>query len=427
MPANLLLGLKCESCGRTYGLTPNNICEMDFGPLRVQYDYGAIKREVSRQAIQKREPDMWRYIEFLPINADQKPETSLGTGYTPLIRSKNLARALGIEAELYIKDDRANPTHSFKDRVVETAVAKALEFGYKAIACVSTGNLGNAIAAHAARAGLKAYVLIPDDLEPEKIRGTAIFGPVIVGVRGTYDQVNRLGSELADAHPEIAFANINIRPYYGEGSKTMGYEIAEQLRWKFPGHVVVPVAGASLINKIPKAFQEFYDTGLVDSPPKTRIYAAQAAGCAPVSNAIINGWDFFKPIPGHEIRTIAKSLAIGNPADGNAALKTIRDSGGFAAAVTDEEIIVGIELLAQTEGIWTETAGGVVVASLIKLVEQENLPRNDGSILLPITGDGYKTPDANSKKGLDVVIDPTTKEFDEFLTTLEGKVAVAVR
>jgi threonine synthase len=421
MPAQYLLGLKCEGCGRESGLIPQNICEFDFGPLRVQYDYARIAKAVSRELFGRREPDMWKYIEFLPINSDQKPETSLGTGYTPLIRAKNLARALGIEAKLYIKDDRANPTHSFKDRVVETAVAKAKEFGYDAIACVSTGNLGNAVAAHAARAGLKAYILIPCDLEQEKIRGTAIFNPVLVGVRGTYDQVNRLGTELADKHEEIAFANINIRPYYGEGSKTMGYEIAEQLGWTFPGHVVIPTAGASLITKVPKAFQELHITNLVDHKPKTKVYSAQAAGCAPVANAIINGWDHIRPIPPEQINTIAKSLAIGNPADGYVALQIIRDSGGFAAAVTDKEIIEGVELLAQTEGIWGETAAGVTVASAKKLIKQGKIPINDGSIVLLITGDGYKTPDANSGQGLDSVINPTTAEFDRTLQSLEER------
>ncbi len=420
MPSQYLRGLKCTNCRRISDLLPTQVCELDFAPLRVVYNFERIRAAINPNTIGDRYPDMWRYIEFLPINAEQKPETSLGTGYTPLVRARNLAEVLGVD-ELYIKDDRANPTHSFKDRVVEVAVAKALEFGYKAIACASTGNLGNAVAAHAARAGLKAYILIPADLELEKITGTAIFKPVLIGVRGSYDQVNRLGSEIADTRPDIAFVNINLRAYYGEGSKTMGFEIAEQLGWRAPGHVVVPVAGASLINKVAKAFDELYITGLIDEP-RTRIYAAQADGCAPVANAILNGRNNITPVHGDNIKTIAKSLAIGNPPDGNHALETIRGSNGHAAVATDEEICQGIELLAQTEGIWAETAGGVVVASAKKLIEQGRIPRDDGSIVLLITGDGYKTPDAASNGGLTEIIQPNTAEFDEAFASLEARV-----
>ena len=424
MPKQFLNGLKCEfeSCGRLYGLVAQHICDADFAPLRVQYDYGKIRQNISREKIEGRAPDMWRYIEFLPIDGDEKPETSVSTGYTPLIRARNLSKSLGIEAELYIKDDRANPTHSFKDRVVEMAVAKAIEFGYTAIACASTGNLGNALAAHAARAGLNCYIFVPHDLEPEKIRGMMIFKPTLIGMKGVYDDVNRVCSEIADNFPKLAFANINLRAYYGDGSKTVGYEIAEQLGWRAPAHVVVPVAGASLINKVRKAFQEFHETGLIEES-QARIYAAQAAGCSPVSNAVIENARAVTPIKRAEIKTIAKSLAIGNPADGDLALETIRETGGYASKVTDEEIIDGIKLLAETEGIWTETAGGVTVASLKKLIEQGRIPKDDGTIVLCITGDGYKTPEAVPNLHLAHVIEPTLREFRTIYGNLEQRVS----
>lgn len=423
MPEQYLLGLKCDvGCGKEFTLIPQHICDVDFGPLRVQYDYPQIKKDIRRRKIDRRAPDMWRYIEFLPINGDKKPETSLSTGYTPLIRAGNLAKALGIQEELYIKDDRGNPTHSFKDRVVEMAVAKAKEFGYDDIACASTGNLGNALAAHAARAGLKCYIFVPHDLEQEKISGMLVFDPILIGIKGVYDEVNRLCSEIADRYSNMAFANINMRPYYGDGSKTVGYEIAEQLGWRAPAHVVVPVAGASLISKVHKAFAEFYATGLVEKP-KARIYAAQAAGCSPVSDAVIGNAETVRPIPREQIHTIAKSLAIGNPADGDLALKIIRESGGYAARASDEEIIAGIELLAKTEGIWTETAGGVAVASLKKLIEQGKIPRDDGNIVLCITGDGYKTPDAVPNLRLSHIIDPRLSAFSTLHESLEQRVA----
>ena len=424
MPAKYLLGLKCaDGCQREYTLLPTNTCDWDFGPLSVKYDYGAIARDVSRQKIQGREPTMWRYIEFLPIDADQKPATSLDTGYTPLLRANNLARALGVN-ELYIKNDTVNPTNSFKDRVVEMAVAKAIEFGYDSIACVSTGNLANAVSAHAARAGLRAYVLIPDTLEEEKIIAIGAFGPNLIRISGAYDQVNRLGSEIVDAHPEMPFANVNLRAYYGEGSKPMGYEIAEQLGWRAPAHIVVPVAGASLITKVHKALHEFHRVGLIDEP-RTRMYAAQGAGCAPVSNAYLNNRRNIQPIPPNQITGIAKSLAIGNPADGDLALKVIRETRGGAGIATDDEIMQGIEMLATTEGVWGETAAGVTVAVAKKLIDLGIIPRNDGSIVLLITGHGYKTPNATPRKDLLPPIGPRLGEFNDILQTLEQRVEPA--
>ena len=362
---------------------------------------------------------MWRYIEFLPIDADQKPATSLDTGYTPLLRANNLARALGVN-ELYIKNDTVNPTNSFKDRVVEMAVAKAIEFGYDSIGCVSTGNLANAVSAHAARAGLKAYVLVPDTLEEEKILAIGAFGPNLVRISGAYDQVNRLGVEIVDAHPKIPFANVNLRAYYGEGSKPMGYEIAEQLGWRAPAHVVIPVAGASLITKVHKALHEFRRVGLIDEP-RTRMYAAQGAGCAPVANAYLRGDKEFTPIPPSQITGIAKSLAIGNPADGNLALKVIRETKGAANIATDDEIMKGIELLATTEGVWGETAAGVTVAVAKKLIDQGVIPKDDGLIVLLITGHGYKTPNATPRKDLPDSIQPNLGDFDGVLQTLEER------
>ncbi len=378
--------LKCRECGREYPKGPINICEFCFGPLEVVYQYDEIAKVLSREKIAARPPDMWRYRELLPL--DEAPTVGKNVGYTPLVRAENLARKLGV-SELYLKNDAVSyPTLSFKDRVVAVAVSKAKEFGFDTIACASTGNLANAVAACASSAGLKSYVFIPADLEQGKIMGTQVFGTNLVGVEGNYDDVNRLCTEVADQH-RWAFVNINLRPFYAEGSKTFGYEIAEQLGWRLPQNVVVPMAGGSLITKLKKSFQELTKIGLVEETP-TKMFGAQAAGCSPIVTAVKKGTDLFRPV---KPDTIAKSLAIGNPADGYYAIRTMTDSGGWGEEVTDDEIVEAIKLLAETEGIFTETAGGVTLGSAKKLIEQGKIPR-DESIVISITGNGLKTQEA---------------------------------
>src|SRR3989338_3710751 len=335
-------GLKCRECGRSYPKEPLYVCEYCFGPLEVDYDYDRIKKQLTREVIYMRPHNMWRYRELLPI--DGAPTDGLNSGFTPLVRAKNLEKALGVK-ELYIKDDSVNhPTLSFKDRVVAVALSKAKEFGFDTVACASTGNLANSVAAQSAKAGLKRYIFIPADLELGKVIGTLIYNPVLVAVEGNYDQVNRLCSEVAMKY-KWAFVNINIRPYYAEGSKTYGHEIAEQLNWKVPRHIVVPCAGGSLITKIWKGLNEFQKIGLIDKVD-TRIYAAQATGCSPIVTLIKENSDIIKPV---KPDTIAKSLAIGNPADGLYAAATVKDSGGWAEDVSDDEIVDAIKLLTSTE------------------------------------------------------------------------------
>lgn len=379
-------GLKCRECAREYSKEPINICEFCFGPLEVVYRYDGIMKALSREVIASRPPNMWRYAEFLPL--DGEPTVGLDVGFTPLIRADKLARALGV-SELYIKNDAvSHPSLSFKDRVVAVAVSKAREFGFETVACASTGNLANATAACAATAGLESYIFIPADLEQGKIIGTQVYGTNLVGVKGSYDDVNRLCTEIADRH-RWAFVNINIRPFYAEGSKTFGYEVAEQLGWRAPKHIVIPMAGGSLITKIWKSMKELEQTGLIDSCD-TRLYGAQAAGCAPITTAVKEGSDLFKPV---KPSTIAKSLAIGNPADGFYAIQTIKESGGWGEDVSDAEIVEAIKLLAETEGIFAETAGGVTVGVAKKLLEQGRIPR-DESMVVSITGNGLKTQEA---------------------------------
>ena len=376
-------GLKCRECGREYPKEPVNICEFCFGPLEVAYHYEEIRKVLSREVIASRPKNMWRYTELLPL--DEKPTVGQDVGFTPLVRADNLARALGV-SELYLKNDAvSHPTLSFKDRVVAVAVSKAREFGFDTVACASTGNLANAVAASAASAGLESYIFIPSDLEQGKIIGTLIYGTHLVGILGSYDDVNRLCSEIADKYP-WAFVNINIRPFYAEGSKTFGYEIVEQLGWVFPKHIVIPMAGGSLLTKIRKSFWELEELGLMEGC-STKIYGAQAAGCSPIVTAVKQKTDLFRPV---KPNTIAKSLAIGNPADGFYAIQTIRDSGGWGEDVGDEEIVAAMRLLAETEGIFTETAGGVTVGVAKKLIEQGRIPR-DESIVISITGNGLKT------------------------------------
>ena len=399
-------GLKCRECERPYPKEPLFVCEYCFGPLEVDYDYGKIKKKLTRKEIESRPQNLWRYRELLPI--DGEPAAGLNSGFTPLIRAKNLEKALGVK-ELYIKDDSVNhPTLSFKDRVVAVALSKAKEFGFDTVACASTGNLANSVASQAALANLKRYIFIPADLELGKIIGTLIYNPLLVAVEGNYDQVNRLCSEISLKY-KWAFVNINIRPHYAEGSKTYGYEIVEQLGWKAPKHIIVPCAGGSLITKIWKGIKEFHKLGLIDKVD-TRIYAAQATGCSPIITAVKEKTDIIKPVKPH---TLAKSLAIGNPADGVYAVGAVKESGGFGEDVSDDEIVEMIKLLAATEGIFTETAGGVTLGVTKKLIEQGRIPR-DESIVVCITGNGLKTQEAVSERiGKPIKIKPNLTSFEE--------------
>jgi threonine synthase len=380
-------GLKCRVCGKAYPEQALNFCTEDFGPLEVDYDYGAIARSLSRRRIQARPFTMWSYRELLPISGE--PAVGAHVGGTPLIRAPRLADALGVE-QLWIKNDAVNyPTLSFKDRVVAVALSKAQEFGFETVGCASTGNLANSVAANGAAAGLETYVFIPADLEEAKVLATSVYGAHVIAVRGTYDEVNRLCTQIAFSY-RWGFVNINLRPFYAEGSKTVGFEIAEQLGWRAPRHIVVPMAGGSLIGKIHKAFQELHRVGLIDEPV-CRIHGAQAEGCNPISAAVKNGWETHRPV--RKPSTIAKSLAIGDPADGYFAARVIRDTGGWADDASDGEITEAMALLAQTEGIFAETAGGVTVAVTRKLIEQGRIPR-DEEIVICITGNGLKTQEA---------------------------------
>ncbi|MEE9259119.1 MAG: threonine synthase [Nitrospinaceae bacterium] len=399
-------GLRCKECKKEFPKEPIHVCEFCFGPLEVDYDYEKIKQVVSKKSIESGPPSMWRYKDLMPL--DEDPKVGLHVGFTPLVKAKNLGRALGLK-NLYVKNDSVNhPTFSFKDRVVSVAVSKAIEFGFDTVACASTGNLANSVAAHAAEAGLKSYIFIPEDLEAGKILGTMVYGTQLIAVHGSYDDVNRLCSEIG-AHHDWAFVNINIRPYYGDGSKTYGYEIAEQLGWKTPDNVIVPVAGSSLITKIWKAFHEFEMLGLVGKV-RTKVFAAQASGCAPVTTAIKNGTDVIKPV---KPDTIAKSIAIGNPADGYYGVKTTRDSGGYGEDVSDPEMVEAMKLLAETEGIFTETAGGVTIAVTQKLVKQGRI-KPDELTLICITGNGLKTQEALAGHyAAPAIIEPKLSSFEE--------------
>ena len=409
-----VLGLQCRECGRQYPKEPLHVCEFCFGPLEIVYDYEQIRRVLTRESIARGPRNMWRYQPLLPL--DGEPTVGQQVGFTPLVKAKRLGKVLGLN-NLYLKNDCVNhPTLSFKDRVVAVAVSKAIEFKYDTVACASTGNLANSVAAHAAEAGLKSYIFIPADIEMTKVVGTLVYGTTLVGIRGVYDEVNRLCSEIA-ANFHWAFVNITIRPFYGDGSKTFGYEIAEQLGWKAPDHVVIPVAGSSLITKVYKAFHEFQHLGLIDEV-KTKIHAAQASGCAPVTTAIKEGRDFIKPVIPN---TIAKSIAIGNPADGYYGIKTVNESGGYGEDVSDDEIVECIKLLAQTEGIFAETAGGVTLGVARKLIAQGRIQPEDVTVLA-ITGNGIKTQEAVMEKvGSPVVIDPRLSAFQDLFNRKEGK------
>lgn len=401
-------GLKCRECGREYPVDPIYVCEFCFGPLEVVYDYKKIKKVLTRKSIKKRPKSLWRYKELLPI--DGEPQVGLKSGYTPLIKADNLAKELGVK-ELYVKDDTvAHPTLSFKDRVVAVALTKAKEFGFDTVACASTGNLAHSVSAHGAKAGFKRFIFIPATLEPSKIVASLVYEPNLVAVDGNYDEVNRLCSEIANKY-KWAFVNINIRPFYAEGSKTQGFEIIEQLEWKAPDNVVVPCASGSLLTKIWKAFKEFKEIGILKEL-ETKVFAAQATGCSPISTAIKQGVDIIRPV---KPDTIAKSLAIGNPADGFYAAQVVKETGGYGEDVSDDEIIEGIKLLARTEGIFAETAGGVTVATTKKLIEQGRIGRNETTVVC-ITGNGLKTQEALAGRTAEVHhIKPNMNAFEEVL------------
>jgi threonine synthase len=409
---NFMKALKCRECGREYPLTATHVCEFDFGPLEVVYDYERIKRSLTRESIQSRAKSMWRYRELLPV-ADG-PTVGLQVGFTPLIKADRLAKRLGIR-ELWVKNDTVNyPSLSFKDRVVSVALSRAKELGFTTVACASTGNLANSVAANAASAGLKAYVFIPSDLEQGKILNSLIYGANVIGIKGHYDEVNRLCAEIAGKFG-WAFVNVNMRPYYAEGSKSMGYEIMEQLGWQVPAHTVVCMASGSLLTKIQKSYQEFIKLGLVPSR-EFAIHGAQATGCSPISTAQKAGLDFFKPV---KPNTIAKSLAIGTPADGFYALKAMKETGGSAEDITDDEIRDSIRMLAECEGIFAETAGGVTVGVARKLIASGKISSNASAVLC-ITGNGLKTLDAlNGHLGNPREIKPSLREFEALIDNEE--------
>jgi threonine synthase len=410
--------LKCRECGREYPLTATHVCEFDFGPLEVAYDYDRIKKSLTREAICSRPETMWRYRELLPVAGE--PTVGRQVGYTPLVKADRLAKRLGIR-ELWVKNDAVNyPTLSFKDRVVSVALSRSVELGFKTVACASTGNLANSVAANAAAAGLDAYVFIPHDLEHGKVVNSLVYGAHVIGIKGHYDEVNRLCAEIAGKYG-WAFVNVNMRPYYAEGSKSMGYEIAEQLGWRVPEHTVIPMASGSLLTKIHKAYQEFIKVGVLDDA-KWKIHGAQATGCSPISAAQKAGLDFFKPV---KPNTIAKSLAIGTPADGFYALKVMKETGGHAEDVTDDEIRDGIRLLAECEGIFAETAGGVTVGVAKKLIASGKIAA-DSSAVLCITGNGLKTLEAmTGHVGHTRDIRPSLREFEALLTTDKSELVAA--
>jgi threonine synthase len=400
-------GLRCRECSREYPVEALHVCEFCFAPLEVVYDYDRIASEISHESVAAGPRSIWRYAPLLPGGENR---VDLGAGMTPLVRAPRLGEELGLR-DLWLKNDTANPTHSFKDRVVSVALTVAKEFGYTTVACASTGNLANAVAAHAAAAGLEAYIFIPADLESGKVVATAIYGPNLVAVKGTYDDVNRLCSEIAGEF-EWAFVNVNIRPYYAEGSKSLAFEVAEQLGWTAPDHVIVPIASGSLLTKIKRGLDELARVKLIDEHA-TRISGAQATGCSPVATAFKSGGDHIRPV---KPNTIAKSLAIGNPADGYYAVKVARDTGGAIEDVSDADVVEGIQLLARTEGIFAETAGGVVIATLRKLCEAGVVRPEERTVAL-ITGDGLKTIEAVTERATPTMVIPP--RLDEFRTQLE--------
>ena len=406
--AGFMRALKCRECGREYPLEATHVCEFDFGPLEVVYDYDKIKKSMTKAAMAKRPETMWRFRELLPV-ADE-PTVGTRVGYTPLVKADRLAKWLGVR-EAWVKNDAVNyPTLSFKDRVVSVALSRAKELGFKTVACASTGNLANSVAANAASAGLDAIVFIPADLEKGKILNSLIYGARVVAIRGHYDEVNRLCAEIAGKYG-WAFVNVNMRPYYAEGSKSMAYEVTEQLDWNLPQHTVVPMASGSLLTKIHKGYQELIKLGLARDT-KPAVHGAQASGCSPISAAYKQGMDFFKPV---KPDTIAKSLAIGTPADGFYALKVMKETGGASDDVTDDEIREAMSALAECEGIFTETAGGVTVGVAKKLVASGKIPAED-SVVLCVTGNGLKTLDAVQRHvGKPAEIKPSLREFEQLI------------
>ena len=396
--------LRCKECGSTFELGAHYFCENCFGPLEVAYDHSALDPAEAKRAIQAGSQGIWRYADFLPFAG--RPGDPLEPGLTPLLRADRLAERLGLDAELWIKNDAANPTHSFKDRVVAVAVAKAQELGFDTVACASTGNLANAVAAHAAAAGLDSYVFVPANLEEQKLLATGVYGTNLVGVRGNYDDVNRLCTQLAETRP-WAFVNVNLRPYYAEGSKTLAFETVEQLGWELPDRVVCPIASGSLFTKLGRGFQEWLDIGLV-SGEQPVFNGAQPQGCSPVATAFAEGWDVCKP---QKPETIAKSLAIGDPADGPYAVEQARETGGRIDAVDDDEIRDAIGLLAETTGIFTETAGGVTVGVLRKLAERGDIASGE-RVVIYLTGEGLKTLDAARDRFQMHEIDPDLESFE---------------
>ncbi len=410
MSAPVPYQLKCRECQTTWGNQPISFCQKCFAPLEIAYDWPRIREQVSKDEIATRGTTLWRYKELLPL--PEHYDSSLPVGFTPLVRASGLADTLRSKS-LYLKNDSVCfPTLSFKDRVVAVALTQARNFGFEVVSCSSTGNLANAVAAQAARQGFKACIFIPADLEPAKVLGTGVYGARIVRIAGNYDHVNRLCSQIADKH-RWGFVNVNLRPYYAEGSKTVGYEIAEQLGWRLPDNVVVPMAGGSLITKIRKAFSELIELGLVEKKD-VKFYGAQATGCSPISTAVKAGAQEITP---QKPNTIARSLAIGNPADGFYAAKAIAASGGWAEDATDPEIVDAITLLAETEGIFTETAGGVTVAAARKLYAQGRIKPDEATVLC-ITGNGLKTTDALAGRfALAEPIPPKLSAFEQYLET----------
>jgi threonine synthase len=384
---DFVTGLRCRECQRAFPAEALHVCDYCFGPLEVAYDYERIAATVSRERIESGPRTIWRYRDLLPV--DDEAPVDLGAGFTPLVRADRLAAELGL-GELWIKDDTANPTGSFKDRVVSVALTKARRLGFKVAACASTGNLANSVAAHAARAGMESVVLIPHDLEAAKVTMTAVYGGTVVAVEGTYDDVNRLCAELTSERPSWAFVNVNVRTYYAEGSKTLAFEIAEQLGWQAPDHVVVPIGSGSQLTKVAKGFAELGKVGLLPEEPAVRVSGAQAEGCSPVATAFLEGTDAIRPV---KPKTIAKSLAIGNPADGPYVLDVVRRTGGAVADVSDPEIVDSIRLLARTQGVFGETAGGVTVGVLRKLLDSGQLDPDAETVIIN-SGDGLKTLDA---------------------------------
>ncbi len=408
-----LLGLQCHLCKALFPAEAVYVCDRCLGPLEPVYDYSSIN--LTRQLVESRPKNLWRYRELLPIAGE--PLTGFNSGFTPLVRCTRLADRMGV-SELYIKDDSVNhPTLSYKDRVVSVAATRAVELGFKVLACASTGNLANSVAAHAARLGIECCVVIPDNLEAGKLLGSAIFNPTLLAIAGNYDDVNRLCTQIADRYA-WGFVNINLRSYYAEGAKTMGFEIVEQLGWKYPKHLVSPVAGGTLLPRIVRGLRELREIGLVDGE-LPRVYAAQAAGCAPVVHALEHGLEHPEPV---RPNTIAKSIAIGNPADGYQVIESVKSTGGAGAAVSDEQIVRAIQLLAETEGIFTEPAGGTTLAATIDLIERGIIPR-DESIVVCVTGNGYKTAEVVA----DRITRPVhlSRSFKDFEGWYESRAALA--